>query len=144
MTPICVGNLTISGSDNGFSPGRCQAIVWTNAGILLTRPLGTNFSETLIEIHAFSFNKMHIKCRLRKRRPSRLGLNVLKSRVIIGSYVLPRTPSNQIFVRSLKFCFDKDCKTALFCLYLFSNSIWNRNAWNMYERHTIKGTHYAK
>ena len=144
VTPICVGNLTIIGSDNGLSPGRRQAIIWTNAGILLTRPLGTNFSEILIEIHTFSFNKMHTKCRLRKRRPSCLGLNVLKSRVIIGSYVLPRTSSNQIFVWSLNFCFGKDCRTALFCLYLFSNSIWNRNVWNMYERHTIKGTNYAK
>ena len=40
---ICVGNLTIIGSDNGLSPGRRQAIIWTNAGILLIGPLGTNF-----------------------------------------------------------------------------------------------------
>ena len=33
----CVGNLTIIGSDNGLSPGRCQAIMWNNAGILLIR-----------------------------------------------------------------------------------------------------------
>ena len=45
MTHICVGNLTIIGSDNGLSPGRRQAIIWTNAGILLIGPLGTNFSE---------------------------------------------------------------------------------------------------
>ena len=31
---IYVGNLTIIGSDNGFSPGRRQAIVWINDGIL--------------------------------------------------------------------------------------------------------------
>ena len=31
-----VSNLTIIGSDNGLSPGQCcQAIIWTNAGILL-------------------------------------------------------------------------------------------------------------
>ena len=35
MTHICVDNLTIIGSDNGLSPGRRQAIIWTNAGILL-------------------------------------------------------------------------------------------------------------
>ena len=45
MTHICVGNLTIIGSDNGLSPGRRQAIIWPNAGILLIGPLGTNFSE---------------------------------------------------------------------------------------------------
>ena len=45
---ICVGKLTIIGSANGLSPGRRQAIIWTNAGILLIGPLGTNFSEILI------------------------------------------------------------------------------------------------
>ena len=45
VTQICVDNITIIGSDNGLSPGRRQAIIWTNAGILLIRPLGTNFSE---------------------------------------------------------------------------------------------------
>ena len=44
MTHICVGNLTIIGSDNGLSPGRRQAITWTNVGILLIGPQGTNFS----------------------------------------------------------------------------------------------------
>ena len=33
-----------------LSPERRQAIIWTNAGILLTGPLGTKFSEILIEI----------------------------------------------------------------------------------------------
>ena len=53
-THICVGKLIIIGSDNGLSPclspGWGQAIIWTNAGILLIGPLGTNFSEILIEI----------------------------------------------------------------------------------------------
>ena len=42
---ICVGKLTIIGSDNGLSPGQRQAIIWTNDGILLIEPLETNFSE---------------------------------------------------------------------------------------------------
>ena len=37
-------------ADNGLAPDRRQAIIWTNAGILLMAPLGTNFSEILIEI----------------------------------------------------------------------------------------------
>ena len=32
----------------------------TNAGILFIGPLETNFSEILIEIHTFSFKKMHL------------------------------------------------------------------------------------
>ena len=61
VTHICVGKLTNIGSDNGLSPGRRQAIIWTNAGILLIGPLGTNLSECLIVVHIFSFNKMHLK-----------------------------------------------------------------------------------
>ena len=77
VTHICVGNLTIIGSDNGLSPGRRQAITWTNVGILLIGPLGTNFSEMLIEIHTFSFKKMHLKMSSGNWRPFCLGLNVL-------------------------------------------------------------------
>ena len=58
---ICISRWTIIGSDNRLSPGRCQAIIWTNAGILLIRPLGTNFNEMFIEILTFSFMKMHLK-----------------------------------------------------------------------------------
>ena len=61
MTHICVVNLAIIGSDNGLSPGRRQAITWSNVGILLIGPLGTNFCEMLIEIHTFSFQKIHSK-----------------------------------------------------------------------------------
>ena len=77
VTHICVSKQTIIGSDNGLSPGRCQAIIWTNAAILLIGPLGTNFSEILIEILAFSFKKMRLKMASAKWRPSCLGLNVL-------------------------------------------------------------------
>ena len=61
---ICVSELTFIGSDNGLSPERPQAIIWTNAGILLIGPLGTNFSETFFEIDTFSFKKCIWKCRL--------------------------------------------------------------------------------
>ena len=50
MTHICMGNLPIIGLDNGLSPGQRQAIIWTNAGILLIEALRTNFSEILTEI----------------------------------------------------------------------------------------------
>ena len=35
---ICISKLTIIGSDNGLSPGRRQAIIWTNARLLLIGP----------------------------------------------------------------------------------------------------------
>ena len=52
MTHICVRN-------------RRQAIICTNATILLFWTSGTNFSEILCEVHTFSFNKMRLNCRLR-------------------------------------------------------------------------------
>ena len=78
MTHICVSKLTIIGSDDGLSPGRCQTIIWTNAGILLIGPLGTYFSEFLIEILIFSFKKMHLKVSS--------GLNVLRVNIMPFSY----------------------------------------------------------
>ena len=77
VTHICVSKLTIIGSDYGFSPGRHQAITWTNAGLLLIKPLGTNFSEMLFGIQTFSFKKMHFKMSSAKWRPFCFGLNVL-------------------------------------------------------------------
>ena len=53
MTLICVGKLTIIGSDIGLSPGR------------------------RIEIDTFSFKKMHLKMSSAKWQPFCLGLNVL-------------------------------------------------------------------
>ena len=77
VTHICVSDLTSIGSDNGLSPGRRQAIIRTKAGILLIRPLGTNFSEFLVEILIVSFKKMPLKVSSAKRRPFCLGLNGL-------------------------------------------------------------------
>ena len=74
---ICVSKLTITDSDNGLSHGRRQAIIWTNAGIRLIGPLGTNFNEISIGIQTFSLKKMHLKMSSAKCRPFCLGLNVL-------------------------------------------------------------------
>ena len=74
---ICDGYLTTIGSDNGLSPGRRQAIIWTNDGILLIRPLGTKFSEILIRIQTFSFKKLHLKTSSAKWGLFCLGLNEL-------------------------------------------------------------------
>ena len=78
VTHICVSKLTIIGSDNGLAPGRHQAIICTNAGILLIGPLGTNFIEILIAIETFSFKKKHLKMSSGKCRPFCLGLNELR------------------------------------------------------------------
>ena len=61
VTHICVSKLTIISLDNGLSPSRRLFIIWTSAGILLIRTLGTNFNEILGEINSFSFSKMLLK-----------------------------------------------------------------------------------
>ena len=57
VTHICVHNLSINGSNNSLSPGRHQAIVWTNAGILLIGPFYRNW-------FFFHSRKCIWKCRL--------------------------------------------------------------------------------
>ena len=73
---ICVNKLTIIGYDNALSPKQRQAIIWTNATILLITPLETNFKEILIAIHTFPSKKIHLKMTSGKWGPFCLGLNV--------------------------------------------------------------------
>ena len=90
MIHLCISKIIIIGSDNGFSPGRRQAIIWINAGILLIGPLGTNFIENVIEIYTFSFEKMHVKMSSGQRRPSCPGLNVLSKSY--WNHICPSVP----------------------------------------------------
>ena len=58
VTHMGVGKLIVIVSDNGLSPGRRQASIWTNARTLLIR---TNFSNILIGIQLFLFKKSHLR-----------------------------------------------------------------------------------
>ena len=77
----CVGILTNIGSDNGLSPGRRQAIIWSrdisNTGILLMGLIGTNLSETWIQIQIFSLKKIRLTMSSVKYQPFCVSLNVL-------------------------------------------------------------------
>ena len=115
VTHICVSKLTIIGSDNGLSPEWRQAIIWTNAGMLLIGPLGTDFSEILIKIQTFSLNKMHLKMSSRKWRPFCLGLNVLKC--LIASNLLWDGPT-----------LDKYTECCIYCSWTM-NTMWQIK-WN--------------
>ena len=89
---ICVSKLIIIDSDNGLPPDRRQAIIWTNAGILLIWTLETIFSEILGEINSFSFKKMHLKMSSAKGRLFSLGLNELN---LFHTTVVPGTTLRQ-------------------------------------------------
>ena len=86
VTHICVSKLTTIGSDNGLSPGRCQAIIWINARILFIQTLGTNCSEILGKIHSFSFKKMQLKMLSAKGHLFSLSLNELTQATCMGHH----------------------------------------------------------
>ena len=115
-THVFVSKFTITASDNGLSPGRRQAIIWNNAGILSIGPLGINFSEILIEILTFSFKKMRLRVSSAKWQPFCLCLNVL-----IGPLV---TNFSEILIEINTFSFRKmllkmsSAKWRPFCLDL--------------------------
>ena len=81
---ICKSKLTIIDSDNVLLLGRCQTIIWTNAGILLIGPLRTNFSKILIGIYTFSFKNLHLKIHLENgsRHGSDLIIRMMASQII--------------------------------------------------------------
>ena len=128
VTLICVANLTIIGSDKGLSPARRQAIIWTNAAILIIGPLGTNFSEILIEILTFSFKKTLLKMLSVKWRPFCLDLNVLIPTIqsLFFTYISCASyyilPSHLVYwFQSL---FDRDIWIIHTVLTTWMNHIW--------------------
>ena len=103
VTHICVGKLTIIGSDIGLSPGRRQTIIWTNAGILLIRPLETNFSDILI---GFFSRKCTWKCRL----PN--GVHLSRPQCVkIYHHHSPHRPQTFVLVPMLSFpvTYQRNC-----------------------------------
>ena len=134
VTHICVSKLTIIGSDNGLLPDRRQAIIWTDAGLLLIGPLGTNFSEILIEILTFLFKKMRLKVSSAKRWPFCLSLNVLSSAV--GNATercgLVQNPGHSLDVFS-PLIFHVNCLSQIY----FQGStghFWQKCDWSLLER----------
>ena len=76
---ICISKLTIIESDNDLSLGQCQAIIWTNAGILLIQIMGAHFGEILSKLHTVSFKKMHLKLLSGKWHPFLSWLQCVKT-----------------------------------------------------------------
>ena len=88
-------NGAIIGSNNGLSPNRRHAIIWTKDGILLIGTLGTNFSEIWIQTQQFPYKKMSFEMSSPQWRPLFLGLNVLHDEITVGdlrSTLCTKTP----------------------------------------------------
>ena len=93
VTHICISKLTTTGSDNGLSLDRRQAIISTKAGMLVIGPLGTNFSEIFVAILTFSFKKISLKVLSAKWRSFCLGLNVLTIPTVSSTFfTIPLAP----------------------------------------------------
>ena len=82
VTHICVSKLSIIGWDNGLSANQRQAIIWTNAGILLIGTLRTNFNEILIEFIHFHERISIWKCHLEN------GVHFVSASICYGSFKL--------------------------------------------------------
>ena len=117
MTHICVSKPTTIGSDNGLSPGRRQAIIWANAGILLIGPLGTNLSEILREIQTFSLKKIYLKMSSGKWRPFCLGLNVFKGVIITLIYTTSKLTYNLRFEWLLLSCIENKADVKFIAIF---------------------------
>ena len=139
VTHICVVKLTIIGSDNGLSPGRRQATIWTNFGILLIGPLGTNFSGILIGIQTFSFKKMHLKMSSAKWRIFCLGLNVLINPKVIWLLHWMRSIS-LINYYSCSIWNVISCSIFITPTYFVSIGEWNIES-NVYQSFSVKVVH---
>ena len=77
---ICSSKLTNVGSDSGLSPGRRQAMIWTNIGILLIRN----------KLQWNPFKKMQLKMSSGNWRSFCLGLHVLNASRVTLSMILQR------------------------------------------------------
>ena len=123
---MCVVELAIIGPDNSLSPGQCQAIIWTNAGILLIGPLETNFIEISIGIQTFSFKKMHLKLSSAKWRPFCLSLNVFTD-TYYHSIVTDGNNETFMYCSGLSIilfvCFITHSYKQMFCHWIVA--IWN-------------------
>ena len=98
---ICIGKITIIGSDNSLAPGRRQAMIWTNAGILLIGPLGTSFGDILIKTQTFSMKKIRLKMSSTKCSPFLHSLNVLNLQAI-NATMNTNPPTHKCPIRSLR------------------------------------------
>ena len=138
---ICIGNLTIIGSDNGLSPGQRQANIWTNDGIPLIVPWGTNFSEILIEIHTFSFKKMHLKMSSGKLMASLSWPQCVNASFLVDSthseigYDQP-TETTTIRLQWLQYHFMNEQHVNVFCCKKWTvniSSLRLSDAYNMHQ-----------
>ena len=110
------------GSNNGLLPGRCQAIIWTNAGILLIGPLGANFTGIFIKIQDFSFTKMQLKISSAKWWPFCPGGDGLTHCGLVTSY---GDRSRSTLAQVMACCLTAPCHYLNQCWLMINEVLWH-------------------
>ena len=115
---MCIDNVTIIGSDKGLAPTRQQAIIWTNAGILLIGTSGTNFNEIFSEILTFPFKKIDLNVSSVKWQPFCFCLGVL-IKMPVSLFLKNKSMFYLVFEYMVYFP-DPDIKKKVSCIVDFS------------------------
>ena len=94
-----VSKLAIIGWDNSLSPGPCQAIIESNAGILLIGTPGANFTEILIGIHISTLKNVfeHIVRKMSAILSRPQSVNRPATRIALMARVGWKTITNEYF-----------------------------------------------
>ena len=140
MTHICVDELTIIGSHNGMSPGRRQAITWTNVGILWIGTLGTNIGEILRGIQTFLFKKMHLKMSSAALWTRLCKWNPFRRSIGSGQQILNNVYPDLNCMNSCALAQEHDSNRQDICPEIFLNKICSffLRCWYFIEYFTIR------
>ena len=146
VTHICVSKLNIIGSDNGLSPRRRQAIIWTNARILFMRTLGTNFSEILFRNQKFSFKKNALQNVVCEMTSICLGLDELNGpdsaldlATVLAAYVELLIATSAWALRSQSTYYPEECLSNDQGHGNIVETLYNtiNFCWSSHKRHSI-------
>ena len=114
--------------------------------VIIIGPLGTNFSELLIEIQRFSFAKMHLYISSAKWRPFCPGELSLHNRFIGNRWnILYIKSRSSLYTCGCQYVFRFNFKILLLPSSVdftppISNIIHDSIAWNERPEHRIKGS----
>ena len=124
-------------------------IIWTNAGILLIGPVGTNFCEMLTEIYTFSVKKKcfeNVVWKMAAILPRPQCVNETTITVFSGSYICYDTcskyqstatgPYHEIWLlQSDSWVYDYKL---LICMYVFAYIRWQKSKLNITDPHSCR------
>ena len=117
---ICINKLTIIGSDNGLSPAWGQAIIWSNARILLMQ----TFEQTSVKFWSkFSFRNCTWKCHL-ENGGYFVSASMCQTIIKVSTWLCDYIPYTYIYIYGC-IC-NYLAMPAIYSLYHLYNFLWRR------------------